>query len=72
MTKGNDKLNQMYYDEGWGKLAEDATGLKPADVESMARSIARHAAPIIERLSSTLEGYQHTFCEGYCHRSPSN
>lgn len=36
-----DELNEQYRAEGWGRLAEAALGIKPSDVESQARTVAR-------------------------------
>lgn len=37
------KLDETYREEGWGKLTDKALGIRPSDVESQARQVARYA-----------------------------
>jgi len=57
MTK--DQLNQLYRDQGWGRLAEAALGIEPYDVESQARrvaqyAVAKHSAPLLDTTAQRL------------------
>lgn len=57
MTK--DQLNQLYREQGWGRLAEAALGIEPYDVESQARHVAQYAvaqrsAPLLDSTAQRL------------------
>lgn len=45
--KEETSLDARYRAEGWGNLAAEAIGIRPQDVESQARSVARHASNLL-------------------------
>lgn len=45
-------LDVKYREEGWGNLAAEALGIRPQDVESQAREVARFAQGRIDDLQS--------------------
>lgn len=51
----NEKLNEIYRNEGWGKLAE-AAGFDPANTESAAREAFRFSSGVIDEMLAALEG----------------